>query len=336
MPLDTGAVTGHLLRQVGVGVEDTERSQDPTLDGALNIGAALRAERQRQGLSLQDVADATRVRRVYLEALEENRLEDLPSRPFAVGYVRAFAQILRVDPEAAVTRFKDDFPDKFEPLRPPVGVRKGKDGRLQLLAGGLAIVIAAIVAWNVARHAMAEDAPPPPAVPETSAPDASAAPASGAPAVLSLSAAEPAPQDSTLPARYVPPGMPGSTTDAVAVRGAAVPVEQRGAPSGLEVAAAASAAAPAVFAPKGMVYGAAAGQGAVVLQARKSVTLVVHNPDGSVFFARQLAAGEAFRPPSGRPLTADVSDPAAFNVYVNGQLHAGLPAATASLTALAN
>ena len=337
MPLDTGAVTQHMLRQVGVGSEDSERSQGPTLDGALNIGAALRAERQRQGLSLQDVADATRVRRIYLEGLEGMRLDELPSRPFTIGYVRAYAQTLGVDPEIAVARFKEDFHDKIEPLRPPVGVRKGKDGRLQLLAGGLAIVIAAIVAWNVARHAMADGAPPPPAVPDTGTPEPSApalaAAASAAPGVLSVSAAEPAPQDSTLPTPYRTPGLE--------VAGAATPAPGEApaasaTPTGLEVAARASAEAPAVFTPKGTVFGADAAQSSVTLQARKSVTLVIHNPDGSVFFARQMAAGEAFRAPAGRPLTADVSDPAAFNVYVGGQLHTGLPAAKASLNQLAN
>ena len=150
--------------------------------------------------------------------------------------------------------------------------------------------------------------------------------------MLSVSAAEPAPPDSTLPTPYKTPGLEVAGAAPAADPAAASPQT----PSGLEVAAAASAAAPAIFAPKGTVYGAAANQATVTLQARKSVTLVVHNPDGSVFFARQMAAGEAFRPPAGRALTADVSDPAAFSVYVNGQLHAGLPAAKASLTALAN
>lgn len=314
MPLDTGAVTHHMLRSAGVGIDDPLRNQGPTLDGALNIGAALRAERQRQGLSLQDVADATRVRRNYLESLEGMRLDELPSRPFTIGYVRAYAQVLNLDPEAAIARFKEDFPDKIEPLRPPVGVRKGKDGRLQLLAGGLALVIAAIVAWNVARHAMADDAPPPPAVPETAALEAAAsAKPSG---VLSVSAAEPAPQDSTLPKPYLPPGL----------QPAADASGTPAAPSALEAAAQASAEAPAMFTPKGAVYGAAAGESVVTLQAKKSVSLVMHNPDGSVAFLRQLAAGEAYRAPAGQALTWDVSDPAAFNVYVGGMLHAGLSA----------
>jgi cytoskeletal protein RodZ len=288
----------------------------------------VRAERQRQGLSLQDVADATRVRRNYLEALEGMRLDELPSRPFTLGYVRAYAQVLNLDPELAIVRFKEDFPDKIEPLRPPVGVRKGKDGRLQLLAAGLALVIAAIVAWNVARHAMADDAPPPPAVPETPALEAAAS-ANVAPAgVLSVSAAEPAPQDSTLPKPYLPPGL---RPEGDAAGGDAPAVDSI---TALEAAAKASAEAPATFTAKGPVYGAPAGQSAVTLQAKKSVSLIMHNPDGSVVFLRQLAAGEAYRVPAGQPLTFDVSDPAAFNVYVGGVLHPGLPAPKGPVSSL--
>jgi cytoskeletal protein RodZ len=318
MPLDTGAVTQQMLRSAGVGIDDAERNQGPGLAGALNIGAALRAERQRQGLSLQDVADATRVRRNYLESLEAMRLDELPSRPFTIGYVRAYAQVLNLDPEAAIARFKEDFPDKIEPLRPPVGVRKGKDGRLQLLAAGLVVVVAAIVAWNIARHAMLDDAPPPPSVPET--PQLEAAASAKPTGVLSVSAAEPAPADSTLPKPYLPPGLRPSAP----VSGAAA--ESSSAPAAPEAAAEPSAAPPPIFVPRASVYGASPGNAAVILQAKKSATLVMHNPDGSVFFARQLAAGEAYGAPIGRALSFDVSDPAAFNVYVGGQLHAPLPA----------
>jgi cytoskeleton protein RodZ len=330
MPLDTGAVTQHMLRSAGVSVDDPLQNHGPSLEGALNIGAALRAERQRQGLSLQDVADATRVRRNYLDALEGMRLDELPSRPFTIGYVRAYAQVLSLDPELAIARFKEDFPDKIEPLRPPVGVNKGKDGRLQLLAAGLALVIAAIVAWNVARHAMAEDAPPPPAVPETAAIEAAASAnvaASGEP--LSVSAAQPAPQDSTLPKPYLPPGL---RPDADAAASGAAP--DANSITALEAAAKASAEAPATFIPKGAVYGASAAQSVVTLQAKKSVSLIMHNPDGSVVFLRQLAAGEAYRVPAGQPLTFDVSDPTSFNVYVGGMLHAGLPAPKGPVSSL--
>ena len=97
MPLDTGAVTQNLLRSAGVDLGEIHDPSETAIEGALNIGAALRATRQRTGRSLQDLSDTTRIKRAYLEALEEMRLEDLPSRPFTIGYVRAYARALGLD-----------------------------------------------------------------------------------------------------------------------------------------------------------------------------------------------------------------------------------------------
>ena len=50
-------------------------------------------------------------------------------------------------------------------------------------------------------------------------------------------------------------------------------------------------------------------------------------PDQRVLFARQMAAGEAWRAPRGVTAVIDVADPAAFDVYMFGE-HAGtLPTA---------
>ncbi|MDZ4053811.1 MAG: DUF4115 domain-containing protein, partial [Phenylobacterium sp.] len=57
----------------------------------------------------------------------------------------------------------------------------------------------------------------------------------------------------------------------------------------------------------------------VVLQARESAALIVRGADGSVYFARQLAAGEAYGAPQMKGLVIDVSEPKAFQVFVDGQ-----------------
>ena len=59
-----------------------------------------------------------------------------------------------------------------------------------------------------------------------------------------------------------------------------------------------------------------------VIQARKATILVVRMADGRVLFARQLAAGEAWRAPVGVQAVIDVADPSAFDVYLNGE-HGG-------------
>jgi phosphodiesterase/alkaline phosphatase D-like protein len=68
--------------------------------------------------------------------------------------------------------------------------------------------------------------------------------------------------------------------------------------------------------------------------ARKAAALVVRTGDNQVLFARQLAAGEAWRAPMGVNATLDVSDPTAFDVYLNGELGGNLPAVLTPLSQL--
>ena len=302
MPLDTGAVTQNLLRSAGVDLGVADDPSETAIEGALNIGAALRATRQRTGRSLQDLSDTTRIKRAYLEALEEMRLEDLPSRPFTIGYVRAYARTLGLDDEKAVQRFKRDVPGDTETLRAPVGVRKHSDVRIALLAGGGAVVVSAVLLWNLARHSMAEETPPAPVVVAESTSPA----ASGAPATVTVSAAQPAPQESTLPTPYVTPGLERSSAPAAAYDGAADPK------------------AYPTFVAHGPVLGASAATSELVLQAKRSVSIVIRTPDQKVVFAGVLKPGEAYRPPMNGQLSADVSDPQDINVYVRGQIHSGL------------
>ena len=100
-PLDTGSVT-HVLRLA----DPFGRGGGPSPSDFETLGQSFRGIREHKGLSLAQVADATRVRRIYLSALEQGDLEPLPSRPFAIGYVRSYARVLGLDVDAAVARFK--------------------------------------------------------------------------------------------------------------------------------------------------------------------------------------------------------------------------------------
>ncbi|MEQ9518887.1 MAG: DUF4115 domain-containing protein [Parvibaculum sp.] len=70
------------------------------------VGAALRAARLKTGEDLKSVSDKLRIRRVYLEALEESRHEELPARAYAIGFVRTYAGYLGLDVAEMVGRYK--------------------------------------------------------------------------------------------------------------------------------------------------------------------------------------------------------------------------------------
>lgn len=332
MPLDSGGMLNLHLRADGDRDPDLSESLTPSLDTGPDIGAALRTAREFRGLSLQDLADSTRIRRGYLAAVEEGRYEDLPSRPFAIGYIRAYASALGLDGEAAVRRFKDDEPVRDEPLRAPVGVRDRGDPRLTAVIVIGLVIVAAIVLWNIAQRAMSESAPPVSNTPEAAMATPTPSPAATGP--LSLGAPLPAPVESTTPTPYETPGLQaaaaaGGSADAVtaAARLAANQAKDQPPPP--------PPVMPQTFTPQGAVYGVPASEGVVVFQALKPTSIILRGADGSVYFARQLAAGEAYRAPLLKGLMVDVSAADAVQTFVRGQSKGVLAPVPTAVTRLA-
>ena len=295
-----GAVASGVHGGVKLGLESL-------LDAGADIGQALKALREAKGLSLADIADKTCVRRAYLQALEELNIDQLPSRPFAVGYVKAYAEALGASGDLAVRQFRKDAPSPDEVLKAPVGVRKERDPRLSWLAGACAVVATAVMIWNLAQHAVAHDGAPTPPVAVTNGPRPAPLAARGP---VSLVAAQPAPADSDVPQPYVTPGMAKAVGGPDAVAPPAAP-------------------AKVFINPRAAVYGAPADKSLITFRALKPASLVIKGADGSIYFARQLAPGEAFRAPANVPgLTVEAPNPGAFDVIVAGQSHGPLQATT--------
>jgi cytoskeleton protein RodZ len=301
----------------------------PSLQSGADIGQALKAVREHRKLSLEELADLTRVRRAYLADIEAMQLDRLPSRPFTIGYIRAYAEALGLDPDAAAERFKAEEPVLDEPLRAPVGVGQTNDPRVAAMVIGIIVILAAIILWNIAQRAMLANAPPPPTASAQSTARALAAPAT---ASIALGRPLPAPVESTTPPPYETPGMPLINPDGTVTK--PPPTPKFG-----EVADAPPvdpATLRPVFEATGQVYGAPKDQPApVVLQALKAASLIVRGQDGQIYFARQFAAGDAFRVPQVGGLTADVSQPNNFQVFVGGHSRGVLPAPQVSLSKLA-
>lgn len=71
----------------------------------------LRETRERYGLTLRDVANALRIRVVYLHALEEGRFADLPGRPYVVGFLRSYAEYFSLDGDQVVRHYREERAD---------------------------------------------------------------------------------------------------------------------------------------------------------------------------------------------------------------------------------
>jgi hypothetical protein len=72
-------------------------------------GEMLRKVREHQGLSLQDVAEQTRIAVRFLEAVEQEGFDRLPSATFVRGYVRQYAGVLGLDEDDVVDGYMERF-----------------------------------------------------------------------------------------------------------------------------------------------------------------------------------------------------------------------------------
>ena len=70
----------------------------------------LRRHRQRNGISLDEMATDTRVKRELLEALEQNDLSEWPRGLYARAWIRAYATAVGLDPIDTVDEFCRLFP----------------------------------------------------------------------------------------------------------------------------------------------------------------------------------------------------------------------------------
>ena len=87
------------LRSTGSAPEVESRVSSTRRDVLTPVGDQLRAERERRGVTLAEVAEATKIRRPYLQALERHDWDDLPAPVFARGFLRSYAEHLTLDSE---------------------------------------------------------------------------------------------------------------------------------------------------------------------------------------------------------------------------------------------
>ena len=87
-------------------------------------GQKLRQARERRSLSLEQVAQATRIRAHYLQALEAGEFDALPSQAQARGFLRAYAGYLGMDGEALLAEAdgieKIPAPAALSPPKTPI------------------------------------------------------------------------------------------------------------------------------------------------------------------------------------------------------------------------
>lgn len=77
----------------------------------IRIGEKLAQERKSRGLTIEDVAKATKIKASFLLALEKGDYKKLPSGIYAQGFISNYAQYLGVSKREALALFRREYYD---------------------------------------------------------------------------------------------------------------------------------------------------------------------------------------------------------------------------------
>lgn len=143
----------------------------------VSFGKKIRRERQRRGITLVEVSNATKISLQYLGALERNDFRKLPGGVFNRGYVRAFAQSVGANPERMVraylaeeqARGVEDKSQDFDLLRSSLAAaaknraqqggsaRRRRKARILSVAASLSLGALALAGWYFLEQRPGED-----------------------------------------------------------------------------------------------------------------------------------------------------------------------------------
>lgn len=88
------------------------------------VGEILKKARLEKKLTLEDAEKKLRIRQKYLQALEENAWEKLPSLPYIKGFLRNYSIFLGLKPEEMLAFFRRQFRGQGKAGLLPEGVTK--------------------------------------------------------------------------------------------------------------------------------------------------------------------------------------------------------------------
>jgi cytoskeleton protein RodZ len=280
-----------------------------------SVGQDLRAARLRRGDEIAAVSRALKIRKDHLEALEEDRLEDLPGRTYALGFVRSYSQYLGLDANEMTERYKNDLTGRSDEAAQPVAAIHDDDRRLPrgwLVIAGMLVVLLGYGAWHLlsGREDAGQAVPPAPSLSPprpTTVPQATVVPMQPGTAAAPQTASGES-QAADQGAVAIPAPAAGPQTPATRL-GRPMPAQPQ----------VDTGTGPAVPASDGEVFGQQNASPRVVLRARGATRITVRGPDGALYINRDLKAGDVYRVPNLTGLTLAVADAGQIDVDLDGQ-----------------
>ncbi len=78
-----------------------------------SFGEFLRRERELRHIELNEISKITKIKKAYLQAIENDTYDELPDIAFVKGFIRAYCNYIGLDPEQTINYFQQFYDENF-------------------------------------------------------------------------------------------------------------------------------------------------------------------------------------------------------------------------------
>jgi transcriptional regulator with XRE-family HTH domain len=130
-----------------------------------SVGELLKQERDAQGKTVEDVAKATKMSTLIIEALEADHFSVLPAPVYVKGHLRTYARYLGLNEDAIVDKYlrftqqqESDELDEWDAVELELHEEKKRlEKRWVWLAVAVAVIAVIVIAWYLSTRRGGED-----------------------------------------------------------------------------------------------------------------------------------------------------------------------------------
>lgn len=138
-----------------------------------SVGQELKKERESRGISLEEMADTTKISLRLLRAVEDDQLDILPGKFFTRGIIRTYAKYIGLDGETVLTQYAQSLQQEERALKEAEHDSKVKTSRIRIkkiFPVVFIIIFLAAVVFTIYITFLKEEKEPPVEQPQAKSP----------------------------------------------------------------------------------------------------------------------------------------------------------------------
>lgn len=128
-------------------------------EDAKKVGDLFRSKREEMNLTLKEVENATSIRMMYLQSIEEGKTQQLLSPVYSLGFLRQYGSFLGFNPDDLQRDYPGAFKVRKEKQEFDYGIgtlesrnlQGAKKGVMPNLGWGVAVIGILLAAWYFAK-----------------------------------------------------------------------------------------------------------------------------------------------------------------------------------------